>query len=256
MNKPLILLCSIFISQSAFGWGQVGHRVTGQIAEQYLSIKAKQQIRSLYPNESLAEISTYADEERSNPDEFWQKTAGPWHYVTIPKGKSYKEVGAPEEGDAYSALQQFSKTLKNPEASIEEKRLALHFIVHIVGDLHQPLHAGNGTDRGGNDFKLKYFWEDSNLHRVWDSGLIKGQELSYTEWTKWLSRKISPQMAAQWNQPDPNVWIAESIKIRDSIYPESKEISYDYKYQNLPTVKQRLQQAGVRIAAYLNRVYE
>lgn len=256
MNKPLILLCSIFISQSAFGWGQVGHRVTGEIAEQYLSIKAKQQIRSLYPNESLAEISTYADEERSNPDEFWQKTAGPWHYVTIPKGKSYKEVGAPEEGDAYSALQQFSKTLKNPEASIEEKRLALHFIVHIVGDLHQPLHAGNGTDRGGNDFKLKYFWEDSNLHRVWDSGLIKGQELSYTEWTKWLSRKISPQMAAQWNQPDPNVWIAESIKIRDSIYPESKEISYDYKYQNLPTVKQRLQQAGVRIAAYLNRVYE
>lgn len=256
MNKPLILLCSIFISQSVFGWGQVGHRVTGQIAEQYLSIKAKQQIRSLYPNESLAEISTYADEQRSNPDEFWQKTAGPWHYVTIPKGKTYKEVGAPEEGDAYSALQQFSKTLKNPQASKEEKRLALHFIVHIVGDLHQPLHAGNGTDRGGNDFKLEYFWEDSNLHRVWDSGLIEGEELSYSEWTKWLSRKISPQMAAQWNQPDPNVWIAESIAIRDTIYPEKKQISYDYKYQNLPIVKQRLQQAGVRIAAYLNRVYE
>jgi hypothetical protein len=256
MNKPLILLCSIFISQSVFGWGQVGHRVTGEIAEQYLSIKAKQQIRSLYPNESLAEISTYADEERSNPDEFWKKTAGPWHYVTIPKGKTYKEVGAPEEGDAYSALQQFSKTLKNPQASNEEKRLALHFIVHIVGDLHQPLHAGNGTDKGGNDFKLEYFWEASNLHRVWDSGIIEGQELSYTEWTKWLSRKISPQMAAQWNQPDPNVWIAESIAIRDNIYPEENKISYDYKYQNLPVVKQRLQQAGVRIAAYLNRVYE
>jgi hypothetical protein len=118
------------------------------------------------------------------------------------------------------------------------------------------LHAGNGTDKGGNDFKLEYFWEASNLHRVWDSGIIEGQELSYTEWTKWLSRKISPQMAAQWNQPDPNVWIAESIAIRDTIYPEENKISYDYKYQNLPVVKQRLQQAGVRIAAYLNRVYE
>lgn len=256
MKKTLVLLGSMFISQSVFAWGQVGHRVTGAIAEQYLSIKAKQQIRSLYPNESLAEISTYADEERSNPDEFWQKTAGPWHYVTVPEGKTYQQTEAPEEGDAYTALQAFSKTLRDPQASVEEKRLALHFIVHIVGDLHQPLHAGNGADRGGNDFKLEFFWQDSNLHRVWDSGLIAGQELSYTEWTDWLSRKISAQMAASWNQPDPKVWIAESTAIRDTIYPDSDKISYDYKYQNLPIVKQRLQQAGVRIAAYLNRIYE
>jgi hypothetical protein len=81
--------------------------------------------------------------------------------------------------------------------------------VHIIGDLHQPLHAGNGIERGGNDVKLKFFRKDSNLHRVWDSGLINKQQWSYTEWTRILSRKISGQQAKEWMVVDPKVWIAE-----------------------------------------------
>lgn len=255
--KTLLLAgASLLLSNHAYAWGQTGHRVTGNIAEQYLSEQAKKHVAALFPNESLAEISTYADEMRSDPSTFWKKTAGPWHYVSVPAGKNYHDVGAPEEGDAYTALEAFSKTLKNDKASSDEKRLALHFIVHIIGDLHQPLHAGNGTDRGGNDVKLKFFWQDSNLHRVWDSQMIDGKELSYTEWTSWLSAKISPAMAAEWNEPDPAVWITESTKLRDDLYPESDEIAYDYQHQHLPTVKRRLQQAGVRIAAYLNQLYK
>lgn len=84
------------------------------------------------------------------------KTAGPRHYVSVPEGKTYVEVGAPDEGDAVTALEQFTNTLKDPSATTDEKRLALQFIVHIIGDLHQPLHAGNGTDRGGNDVKVRF----------------------------------------------------------------------------------------------------
>ena len=86
---------------------------------------------------------------RSNPEHFWQEVAGPFHYVTIPEGKTYAEVGAPDEGDSVTALAQFRKVLLDPKASREQKQLALRFTVHIIGDLHQPLHAGNGTDRGG-----------------------------------------------------------------------------------------------------------
>jgi hypothetical protein len=150
----------------------------------------------------------------------------------------------------------FAKQLKSTQTSFAEKQLALRFIVHIIGDLHQPFHAGNGLDKGGNDVKLKFFWEDSNLHRVWDSGLIDGQKLSYTEWTKILSRKISEQQANQWMEVDPKVWIAESAKIRASVYPENDKLSWDYQYQNLPIVKQRLQMGGVRIAAYLNALFK
>jgi uncharacterized cupredoxin-like copper-binding protein len=258
MKKLLIASALLAVSsmQQAHAWGQTGHRVTGAIAEQYLTAEAKAAIKQLLPNESLAEASTYADEMRSNPGEFWQKEARPYHYVTVPKGKHYHDVGAPEEGDAFTALQKFSKIVKDETAPLEERQRALRFIVHIIGDLHQPLHAGNGTDKGGNDVKLEFFWDDSNLHRVWDSGLIDRRQLSFTEWTQWLSEKITPEQAAAWNTIDPLVYIAESAVIRDTIYPETERLGWDYLYQHLPTATVRLQEGGVRIAAHLNDLFK
>lgn len=253
------LVCALVLHTSnVLAWGQIGHRVTGAIAENYLSAPARAQINALYPDASLAEISTLADEMRSDPSEFWQKTAGPWHYVTLREGSDYHVENAPQEGDAYTALTSFTATLKNKDATLEDKRLALHFIVHIIGDLHQPLHAGNGTDKGGNDVKVSFFWEDSNLHRVWDSGMIDRQQLSYTEWSKWLGQKITPEMAASWRTADPKVWIKESVLLRDTVYPpiDNLKLSWSYQYEHLPEVKNRLQMAGVRVAAYLNEVFK
>ncbi len=252
--STLLTLC---IASPAFGWGQTGHRVTGAIAEQYLSPLSQAALMELLPHGSLAEASTHADEMRSNPSEFWQKTASPWHYVTVPEGKTYNEISAPKQGDAVTALKQFTETLKSDAASVEEKRLALQFIVHIIGDLHQPLHAGNGTDRGGNDVKVRFFWQDSNLHRVWDSQMLDQRDLSYSEWTEWLTKTIAAKDIRSWATTDPLVWIEESTTIRDTIYPEdSNNMSYDYLYHHLPTAKKRLQMAGIRIAMYLNMVFD
>jgi len=256
LKKLIIGAVSAAMSFQALSWGQTGHRVTGAIAEQYLTPEAQLAISQLLLNEDLAEASTYADEMKSNPAEFWKKTANPWHYVNVFDGKTYSDVAPPPEGNAVTALEMFSKQLISETASLEDKQIALRFIVHIIGDLHQPFHAGNGLDRGGNDVKLKFFWEDSNLHRVWDSGLIDRQKLSYTEWTKKLSSKISSQQATQWIQVDPKEWIAESATLRATLYPDSDKLSWDYQYQNLPIVKQRLQMGGVRIAAYLNAVFK
>lgn len=255
LNKFLLGAVTAAMSFQALSWGQTGHRVTGAIAEQYLTPKAQSAINRLLPREDLAEASTFADEMRSNPSEYWQKTANPWHYVTVPAGKTYAQVGAPEQGDAFSALEAFAKQVKDPIASLEQKQIALRFIVHIIGDLHQPFHAGDGTDKGGNDVKLSFFWEDSNLHRVWDSGLIDRENLSYTEWTSKLSRKITAQQAKEWTITDPKVWIAESAELRQNLYPDSKKLSWGYQYQNLPIVKQQMQKAGVRMAAYLNTLF-
>jgi hypothetical protein len=250
-------LITLFVSSPAFGWGQTGHRVTGAIAQQYLSPLSQAAVAELLPNSSLAEASTYADEMRSNPSEFWQKMSTHWHYVTVPKGNDYAEVGAPKQGDAVTALEAYTKTLKSDSATIEEKRLALRFVVHIIGDLHQPLHAGDGSDRGGNDVKVNFFWQNSNLHRVWDSQMLEQRKLSYTEWTTWLTEHITPDDIRSWATTDPLVWIEESTKIRDEIYPEdANNMSYDYLYQNLPTAKQRLQMAGIRLAMYLNETFD
>jgi hypothetical protein len=255
-NKLLVGITATLMSFQAFSWGQTGHRVTGAIAEQYLTPKAQMAISKLLPNEDLAEASTYADEMRSHPSEFWKKTASPWHYVNVFDGKQYSDVAPPAEGNAVTALAHFSKQLTDKNTSLEDQQLALRFIVHIIGDLHQPFHAGNGTDKGGNDVKLKFFWEDSNLHRVWDSGLIDRQQLSYTEWTERLSKKISKQQAQTWMNADPLVWIAESAEIRKGLYPKEDKLSWSYQYQHMPTVKQQLQMGGVRIAAYLNQLFK
>lgn len=250
------LLIGIFLSTNVFAWGQNGHRITGYIAHHYLSEKAAAEIESLLGEEDLAQASTWADEMRSNPSAFWQRSASPFHYVTVPKGKKYKDVDAPQQGDAYAALVEYKKTLLDDDATLAQKQLALRFMVHIIGDLHQPLHAGNGTDRGGNDVKLKFFREDSNLHSVWDTGLIEKQNLSYTEMGHWLQRSISQDQVTEWTVTDPLVWIEESASIRDTIYPESESISWQYQYDHLPTIKRRLQQGGVRIAAYLNDIFK
>jgi hypothetical protein len=256
LNKLIMGVVAATMSFQVLSWGQTGHRVTGAIAEQYLTPETQLAISRLLVNGDLAEASTYADEMRSDPSEFWKKTANPWHYVNVFDGKNYTDVAPPLEGNAVTALEMFTKQLISKQSSLAEKQLALRFIVHIIGDLHQPFHAGNGTDKGGNDVKLKFFWEDSNLHRVWDSGLIDRQQLSYTKWTQILSRKISDQQANEWMEVDPKVWIAESAKVRATLYPDSDKLSWDYQYQNLPIVKQRLQMGGVRIAAYLNALFK
>ena len=240
----------------AQAWGPVGHRITGAIADDNLSGVARAHVHLLLGTQDLAEAATWPDDMKSDPAEYWQKKAGPWHYVTVRQGDSYQSKDAPPEGDAMSALDGFTATLRNPKSSIEDKRLALRFIVHIIGDLHQPLHAGGGDDRGGNDVKVTWFGRATNLHSVWDSAMIEQRALSYSEYAQWLSRSISPEQLIEWSDPAPSVWIAESIALRKTIYPADPGISWDYAYKHRSQMDDRLKRGGIRIAAYLNGVFE
>lgn len=242
----------------ALAWGKTGHRVIAALADAQLSGLARAHVRELLGVESLDEAATWPDEMRSDPSEFWQKTASPWHYVTL-NGITYDE--APPEGDALEALARFSATLKSPHASLEDKQLALRFIVHLVADLHQPLHAGRCCDRGGNDVKVKWFGRETNLHAVWDSALVDEQQLSFTEYAARLQRHTSDAEVIAWWDIDPRGWISESGQIRDSVYPAGTDakpfpdLSYSYAYRFTPVLERRLSQAGVRLAAYLNAIY-
>jgi hypothetical protein len=245
-------------SAPALAWGKIGHRVSAQIAESYLTDEARRQVTAILGAEDLAEASTWPDFMRSSPQEFWRKKSSPLHYVTIPVGKTYAEVGAPAEGDAITALAQFRATLLDETASLEQKQIALRFTVHVIGDLHQPLHAGNGTDWGGNKFTVSFFGRTTNLHSVWDTDLVQDEELSYTEMSHWLTRRLKPTQIVQWRQTDPHVWVTESAAIRDGIYPDAdgdRDIRWNYIFQHRATVRTRLTQAGIRMAAYLNELF-
>ncbi len=257
MRRFVIALAAVtaLAAAPAMAWGANGHRIVGAIAQRELSGRTRATVELLLGPEGLAEASTWPDFMRSAPEPFWQKTASPWHFVTVPAGKTYAEVGAPPEGDAVTALARFAAQVRDRNAPLADRQLALRFIVHIVGDLHQPLHVGNGTDKGGNDVKVTFFKEATNLHAVWDSGLIDQEKLSYSEWSDWLSARLTPQQVIDWGTSDPQVWIGESVAIRDRIYPAKPDLSFDYVFQNKPAVEQQLSKAGVRLAAYLNRLF-
>ncbi|MBV9884395.1 MAG: S1/P1 nuclease [Sphingomonadaceae bacterium] len=238
----------------AFAWGKTGHRVVAAIADRGLSAEARAHVRLLLGTESLDEAATWPDDMRSDPSPFWQKTATPWHYVTV--GGAQYDV-APPEGDAVTALKKFRATLLDPNASVADKQTALRFIVHIVGDLHQPLHVGQPGDHGGNDVKLNFAGRPSNLHSVWDTGLVDDEQLSFTEFAERLERRTTPEQVIAWTDPDPLDWIAESAAIRPTVYPAAgtADLGWDYIYKFRPVMEQRLAQAGVRLAAYLNEVF-
>lgn len=133
------VVIGLVLPSQAVAWGKTGHRVTGDIAQAYLSEDAQEEVNRILGVEDLAEASAWPDFMRSSRDEFWTKEAGPYHYVTIPKGETYESVGAPEKGDAITALEKFKAVLQDETASLEDKQLALRFTIHIIGDLHQPL---------------------------------------------------------------------------------------------------------------------
>ena len=244
----------------ALAWGKTGHRVVAALADPQLSGLARAHVQELLGVDSLVEAATWPDDMRSAPETFWQKTATPWHYVTL-NGIVYDRT--PSEGDALEALDRFRATLRDPSASLADKRLALRFVVHLVGDLHQPLHVGKCCDRGGNEVKVKWFGRDLNLHSVWDSALVDEEQLSFTEMAAKLQRHTSNADVVAWWDINPRDWISESAQLRETVYPSPNrkdpkappELSYGYVYKYTPLMEQRLQQAGVRLAAYLNDIY-
>lgn len=267
LSSLALAASTLALAAPAQAWGPIGHRVSAEIAEDNISGRTRAQIAAIVGSEGLAEASTWPDEQRANPAPFWREEAGPFHYVTLPPGSDARALFHPPEGDAVTALERFTATLRDPDASREEKALALRFVVHLVSDLHMPLHAGNGTDRGANDVIVDWFDMPTNLHWVWDEGMILRQQLSYSEYTARLERRIGPGEVIAWWDADPASWIGESASLRDRIYPaysaefgmgtaESPAIlRYDYHWQWMPVVEERLTMSGIRLAAYLDFVF-
>jgi len=241
------------IATVSFSWGPTGHRVVGLIAEQHLSKKALKNISLVLGTESIAEVSTYMDFIKSDSkyDHY-----SPFHYCTVPDGKIYREVGAPEEGDAVAGIERFIAELKSKNFKEFDEAFALKCLIHLIGDIHQPLHVGNGEDRGGNDIKLEFFYRNSNLHRVWDSGLIDQQKYSYTEYTDWINHPTTQQKKT-WSSDGIDVWVKESYDLRPQVYdiPENMKLSWRYNYDNIDALNRRLLQAGIRLAAVLEEIY-
>ena len=247
-----ILVIYTMLSSFVLGWGKTGHRITAKIAETYLTKKAKIQIKKLMGHHDLSRMSNWADEIKSDPS--W-KIANDWHWCTIPDGELYEKDK--HAGKAVEKVNDFISVLKNKKSKKEDKQIALKFLVHLIGDLHQPMHVGNGKDRGGNDIKLKWFDAPTNLHRIWDSDLINLQELSYSEYSDYLLLNEDRGKIRKWQGDDVLTYIHESRDMRTQCYDFSGEnLKWEYFYKHKELLEKRLLQGGVRLSGELNRIFK
>lgn len=250
------------LSNNAHGWSQNGHRIVAKIAENHLTETTKQAILPLLKDEKLAQVSTWPDEMRSNPSDFWQKESGKYHYVNINKASDFKPSSyniSSDTGkvtDAYALILKAVAVLKSPTASLKDKRFYFKFLVHVVGDIHQPMHVGRSEDRGGNRIKVKFFGKHSNLHSLWDGLLVDNQNLSFTEFTNFIDTKDKTRISKYLNS-QPKDWILESFYIAQKLYDiGDADYRYNYVYEQTPVVKKRLTQGGIRLAGLLNSIFD
>lgn len=258
LNRLFItLLLSFAISvPSAFAWGQKGHDVTAFIAEQHLTPATREVVDSLLEGKSMVYWANWLDNASHTRPYAYTKT---WHYKNIDAGERYEEAQANPAGDAVLAVKAQLETLQDPHKSFADKQLALKILIHVVGDIHQPMHLGHATDLGGNRVKVKFFGRDNNLHAVWDSNILEsGHKWSYTEWQSMIDR-VTPVREQAIVAGTIDDWAKQSAAIAAIIYeetPEGSELSYDEVARWTPVIEDQLLNAGLRLAHLLNTLYD
>jgi hypothetical protein len=251
MSRIFLIVSIYLIAQPVFGWGPTGHRVTGEVADQYLSKKARMKIEKIL-GQSLAMASTWMDEVRSDSLYNFMED---WHWVTIPEGQTYDQAEKNPNGDIIETIQRVVNALKSKSLSPEKEAEHLKILIHLVGDIHMPLHVGSKDDRGGNNVKVSWFRLESTLHRVWDSDMIDDTKLSYTEFAA-SYEELSIEKVKTLQKASVIDWATESQSYHRNVYAIGNgKLGYAYTYKNFHIVRKRLQQAGIRLAGLLNEIY-
>jgi nuclease S1 len=262
-----VLAAVLAPAAALYGWGQKGHRIVADIAQEHLTEVTKRNVQSLIGNNTLASVANWADEIRPERDETYN-----WHFVDIPKDASgfsdsrdcyrpqdtHKGAKDDHQNCVVDRIEYFKRVLGDKNAPREDRIEALKFIVHFVGDIHQPFHA-IGEAKGGNGIHITEFGSDRcgrypcNLHSAWDSGLIEHTGMDEEAYVAHLDRLISQEhLRASGN---PSDWANESFALaRAAWVNDGGSVDEQYYEQQIKVVDERLALAGLRVAALLNEV--
>ncbi len=259
-NFSIVLACCVcfVLPYSGMAWGTQGHRISGEIANSYLTKKARKAISAILGNESIAITSNWADFVKSDTS---YRYLSNWHYINLPAALNKDAVenflAADTATDVYTKINWLTAQLKNKLLSTDKQQLYLRVLIHLVEDVHQPMHVGRPDDLGGNRVTVNWFSDASNLHQVWDSKLIDFQQLSYTEYVAAINFTTKEQRK-EWMAEPVSEWIWQSYQQAEKIYAGVKtgdRLGFDYNYKYIATLNEQLLKAGVHLAGLLNQIF-
>ena len=257
VKRLLIIAVATLSYLPSFGWGQKGHDVVAYIAECNLTPEAYQEVVKALGGHSLVYYANWLDNASYSDQYRYTKS---WHYANVDEGYTYDTMPKNEKGDIVTAINGIVAELKSGKLSPEQENVRLRMLIHLVGDIHCPMHAGHLSDRGGNEVIVKFFNKDTKLHSLWDTPLVEAaHKWSYTEWEQQLNRHCTAERKAEIAKGEPRDWLNESHALASEIYkasPEKQRLSYDYVAYYAPVVEQRLLAGGLRLARILNELYK
>lgn len=257
MKRVILFAVALCAALPSFGWGQKGHDVVAYIAECNLQPKVYQKVVEKLGGHSLVYYANWLDNASYTQQYRYTKT---WHYANVDEGHTYDTMTKEPKGDVVTAIEGIIAELKSGKLSAEQENVRLRMLIHLVGDIHCPMHAGRLSDRGGNNVIVKFFGQDTKLHSLWDTALVEAaHKWSYTEWEQQLNRHCTPKRKAEIAKGTPKDWLNESHEVATTIYSASQpksRLSYDYIAYFSPTIEQRLLAGGLRLAMILNELYK
>jgi hypothetical protein len=272
-----VLLVGVAVSMSAraHAYGAMGHRIAGALAEPLLCPAASAAVGRISGGRSLSELGVWADTIRDEPR--WRNT-GPWHYMNIEDGVPLTSYRHPPEGDVLRAIERSAQDLarglgdarRSSSSAVSARRSsrpasrvsaldALRFLIHFIVDVHQPLHVGRASDRGGNTIDVRYGATTVNLHRFWDTDVLEVAGLSRADY----ERALEPNVRALAKRPQvfaPEAWAEESLELRADVYRFTRRgrgpavLDRRYLERADAITRERLSLAAVRVAATLNEI--
>ena len=241
---------------TAGAWGQKGHDVTCAIAEKHLTKKAAKEINRILDGKSIIYWANWLDNASHTPEYAYTKT---WHYKDIDPEETYETVVPCETGDVVTAINAQVAALKSGTLNPEAEALALKILVHLVGDIHCPMHAGYKFDLGGNKHQIQYFKSGKNLHSIWDTDLVESaHKWTYSEWVYQIDR-ADKAAVKEICAGTPDDWCKQTHEIAVSIYdrtPVGAKLSYDYISESVPIIEQQFLRGGLRLASLLNDIFK
>ena len=246
----LILAFALFISGNTFAWGSAGHKIVAKIAYSQLKPSVKDSLAMYLRGATIEEASVWMDEIKADKSYDFQK---PWHYINIDKGTEYKDS---DTGNIIWEINRIIPELKERQKYSKEKiETDLKILIHLLGDLHQPLHVGYAVDQGGNTIKIFYAAAPSNLHRVWDTDIIHDGVLGKPlDWSK-LSQ-FTPEELTEIRRIDVVAWLNESRSKLDTVYNfKGDNLTQKYVDKNASIVEHQLLVGGLRLGAILNSIF-
>ena len=254
MRNFIILIFLLLGNTNSTIWGPTGHRVVAEIAEQNISEKTKEEISKILDGQPLAYIAFYADEIKSD-DKYDQYYS--WHFINFDLDENYMDTPPSDNGDLYIAINKCIDVLKDNSSDKETKAFYLKLLIHFIGDLHQPLHLGQEEDRGANRIRVKWFGSNTNLHSVWDSKMIDGYKMSYSE-IAFNLQKTRGNNSKDFQREDLVKWIDQIHDYTQEIYKsiDDTNLGYEYQYNNFDTVKHFLSIGGYRLARILDYIFK